>query len=177
MQSASLRGVLFPMLAMLVACSAAAPPNAIAGGETHGGKPVPAGAALVQASAAKPAGKISADMVGKISPIAAFIGQGNDWTVNIDALDATQHLVTLEWTRLRRTDSGTAVYGGPLDIARGRPLALEGRLQTEHGVKALRVEIRTESCTDDQGAVRPQRIVLLIEGRTALKGCGDLAML
>jgi hypothetical protein len=157
------------LFGLLSACSAATPPNAVAGGAPP---PQVAG----EAPTAKPAAKMSPAMVGTVSPVGIFLGQGRDWRIEIRALDPRQHQVSLQWTALGRTDSGTAVYDGPLDIPRNRPLALEGRLQTPQGTKPLRIEIRSEACTDHQGVARPQRIALVLDGRTALNGCGDLAM-
>lgn len=157
------------LLGLLSACSAATPPNAVAGA-------APPSPVASEAPAAKPAAKMSPEMVGSVSPIGIFLGQGRDWRIEIRALDPRQHQVSLQWTALGRTDSGTAVYAGPLDIARNRPLALQGRLQTPQGVKPLRIEIRSEACTDHQGVARPQRIALTLDGGAALNGCGDLAM-
>lgn len=157
------------VLGLLSACSAATPPNAVAGG-------APPAQVAGEAPTAKPSAKMSPEMVGTVSPIGIFLGQGRDWRIEIRALDPRQHRVSLQWTALGRTDSGTAVYAGPLDIARNRPLALEGRLQTPQGLKPLRVEIRSETCTDPQGVDRPQRIAVTLDGGAALNGCGDLAM-
>lgn len=160
----SAHAVLPGVLGLLIGCSAVAPPAVVAG----------------EAPTAKPAAKISPEMVGTLSPIGVFLGQGRDqgrgWRVEIRALDPRQHHVALQWTAPDRSDRGTAVYDGPLDIARDRPLVLQGRLQTPQGVQPLRIEIRTEACRDTEGANRPQRIVLVIDGRAPLNGCGDLAM-
>jgi hypothetical protein len=165
------------MFALLAACSVASPPNAVAGGAKV---PPPPSAKPSEKPSEKPSGKpsakISPEMVGKLSPIPAFIGQGEGWRVEIQALDATQHHIALEWTKTKIAESGTARYRGALDIARGSSLAIDGMLQTSGGAKTLRVEIRTEACTDTAGVVRPQRIAIAIEGRAPLNGCGDLAM-
>jgi hypothetical protein len=158
------------MFALLAACSVASPPNAVAGGAKETPPPPTA------KPSGKPAAKISPDMVGKLSPIPAFIGQGEGWRVKIQSLDATQHHVALEWTNKRVTESGTARYLGALDIARGSPLAIDGMLQTRDGAKTLRIEIRTEICVDTAGVARPQRIAIAVDGRAPLNGCGDLAM-
>jgi hypothetical protein len=163
------------LFALLAACSVATPPNAVAGGA----KETPASPPNATPSAkpsGKPAAKISPDMVGKVSPIPAFIGEGQGWRIEIKALDATQHYVALDWTKTKIAESGTARYLGALDVARGSPLAIDGMLQTRGGAKTLRVEIRSEACTDTAGVVRPQRIAIVIQGRAPLNGCGDLAM-
>jgi hypothetical protein len=161
------------MFALLAACSVASPPNAVAGGAKE---PPPPSAKPSEKPSGKPAAKISPEMVGKLSPIPAFIGQGEGWRVEIQALDATQHHIALEWTKTKIAESGTARYRGALDIARGSPLAIDGMLQTGGGAKTLRVEIRTEACIDTAGVAHPQRIMIAIEGRAPLNGCGDLAM-
>lgn len=159
------------MFALLAACSVASPPNAVAGGAKEAPPPPPSAK-----PSGKPAAKISPDMVGKLSPIPAFIGQGKGWRVEIQSLDATQHHVALESTNKNITESGTARYLGALDIARGSPLAIDGMLQTREGAKALRIEIRTETCIDTAGVKRPQRVAIAVDGRAPLNGCGDLAM-
>ncbi len=158
-----------PLFALLAACSVAAPPNAVAGGaqELPPTSEKPSG---------KPAGKISPHMVGKLSPIPAFIGEGRGWRVKIRSLDSSQHHVDVEWTMSAITESGTARYRGALDVARGSPLAIDGMLQTRDGARTLQIEILTEACTDAAGVVRPQRIDIMVEGRAPLNGCGDLAM-
>ncbi len=159
------------LFALLGACSAATPPNAVAGGAKE--TPPPPQSAT---PSAKPAAKISPEMVGKLSPIPAFIGEGQGWRIEIKALDATQHHVALDWINTKIAESGTARYLGALDIARSSPLAIDGMLQTRDGAKTLRIEIRSEACTDSAGVVRPQRIAIIIQGRAPLTGCGDLAM-
>lgn len=154
---------------LIAACGAASPP-AVAGGA----KQTPPVSSATPNS--KPAGKISPDMVGKLSPIAAFVGQGEGWRIDIRALDARQHHVALHWTKPARTDSGTALYSGALDAPRSSPLALDGRLRTATGTQSLNIEIRRQDCTDDQGTRRPQTIVLTLAGGRRLEGCGDLAL-
>ncbi len=166
------------LFALLAACSAATPPNAVAGGAKETPPPQSATPSVKPSAtpSGKPAAKMSPDMVGKVSPIPAFIGEGQGWHVEIKALDATQHHVALDWTKTKIAESGTARYLGALDIARSSPLAIDGMLQTRDGAKTLRIEIRSEACTDSAGVVRPQRIAIVIQGRAPLNGCGDLAM-
>lgn len=154
----------------LSACSAAPPAD--------GEPPAPAKPAPATPTAAQPApsAKISADMVGKVSPIPAFRGVGKDWMVEISALDATQHSVVIHWTRTNETAGGTATYRGALDTPRGKPLALTGMVQTGPDRRLLAVEIVTAPCKGADGVEHPQRITITIEGRPDLKGCGDLAM-
>ncbi|MCC7249339.1 MAG: hypothetical protein IT473_12020 [Lysobacter sp.] len=153
--------------ATLAACGAASPPAAAA-------KQAPPPA--TEAPSGKPAGKISPDMVGKLSPIATFIGRGDGWRIEIRALDTRQHHVALHWTKPARTDSGTARYSGALDIPPSSTLALNGHLRTPTDTtQTLDIEIRPQDCIDDQGTPRPQTIVLTLADGRRLEGCGDLA--
>lgn len=154
------------LAALIAACTAAAP--AAAAKQTPPATEAPSG---------KPAGKISPEMVGKLSPIAAFKGRGDGWRIEILALDATQHHVALQWPASGEAASGIARYDGPLNIAReAGPLILNGTLERGGTKRALRIEIRTEPCTDIDGVPRPQRIAIDIDTKTTLRGCGDLAV-
>lgn len=156
--------------ALIAACGAASPPAAAGSAKQS---PPPATAA----PSGKPAGKISPDMVGKLSPIPAFLGAGEGWRIEILALDATQHHVALRWPATNETASGIARYDGPLNVARGAaPLMLNGTLERGGAKRTLRIEIRAEPCTDVDGRARPQRIAIDIGPSTTLRGCGDLAM-
>ncbi|MBP6750076.1 MAG: hypothetical protein KA144_10590 [Xanthomonadaceae bacterium] len=159
---------LVAMLATLIAaCGAASPPAAAA-------KQAPPPA--TEAPSGKPAGKISPDMVGKLSPIATFIGRGDGWRIEIRALDTRQHHVALHWAKPARTDTGTARYFGALDIPPGSTLVLNGHLRTPtDSTQTLDIEIRSQDCIDDQGTPRPQTIVLTLADGRRLEGCGDLA--
>lgn len=149
------------------ACSAAAPTGAAK--EAPPSAPVPPGG--------KPAGKISPEMVGTLSPIPAFMGRGESWRIEILALDATQHHVALLWPASGERATGTARYDGPLGVARDAgPLVLSGMLERRGAKRALRIEIRAEACVDADGIARPQRIAIEIGSDAALRGCGDSAM-
>lgn len=157
------RSIASAMLVSIAACSAAAPAGIA--------KETPA------PTSGKPAGKISPEMAGKFSPIAAFKGRGDGWLIEIHALDATQHHVALLWSATDERATGIAGYDGPLGVARdAAPLILNGTLERGGTKRALRIEIRTEPCTDIDGIPRPQRIAIDIDPKTTLRGCGDLAV-
>lgn len=152
------------VLAPLAACTAAAPADAKE-------------ASPLAPSGGKPAGKISPEMVGRLSPIPAFKGQGDGWRVEIRALDATQHHVALQWPASGETATGTARYDGPLNVAReAGPLILNGALERGGAKRPLRVEIRAQACVDRDGIARPHTIAIAIGAEPPLHGCGDLAM-
>lgn len=154
----------------LSACSAAPPAD--------GAPPAAVKPAVATTTPAPPApsAKIAPEMAGKVSPIPAFRGGDKDWTIEISALDATQHNVVVHWARTNETAAGTATYRGPLDIPRGQPLALTGMLQVGPDRRLLALEIDTVPCKGADGVEHPQRIQVKVEGRPALQGCGELAV-
>lgn len=146
---------------VLASCTATAPTNAAA--------PPPGGS-----------GKLSPEMVGNVSPVPAFMGQGEhmgkQWMIHIRSKGQMRHSLELTWAKEHQRSDGELFYRGTPGPSRGARIALDGTLDTAQGTKAIRVEILTEPCADSADVVHPQRIRIFVAGETNLKGCGELAI-
>ena len=116
-------------------------------------------------------GKISADQVGKVSPVPAFLGGGADWSVEILSLGDMRHSVKL--TSGAGVQTGTAVYRPTMAVQ--AQILLTGTLYASGGDRALRITLAPGECRDAAGSHR-HGVRIDIEGATSLQGCGDLAM-
>ena len=181
---------IFAVLPMLVlaACSAATPSDTAV---SEMAKPHSSAPAASSGPPPGAAGKISPDMVGKVSPVAAFKGLGEYFNIEIQSqggqtAEGMRHRVHLIWgtpvSAVGTHDAeGTLFYRSTPDrsmpdTVRGAPILLDGTLQTAQGPKTIRVEITTEACTDDADQPHPQRVKIALQGETGMQGCGDLAV-
>jgi hypothetical protein len=168
--------VLPMLLCALVACTATPPTEAQAPGPD---------ATNDRATTAMPppgaSGKLSPEMVGKVSPVPAFRGLGEHFNIEIQSrgeptAEGLAHHLHLIWGSGSFEAEGTLFYRGTPGPSRGTPILLDGTLNTTKGKKAIRVEIVTEPCTDDADVAHPQRVKVAIQGGTDLNGCGELAV-
>lgn len=160
------------LIAALTACTAT-PPQAAAAPPAD-----PPQAALPPPGAS---GKLSADMVGKVSPVPAFMGLGEHFNIEIQGeggptAEGLRHRVHLVWGMGAYEADGALFYRGTPGPSRGAPIALDGTLDTAKGKQAIRVEIVTEACTDDADVAHPQRVTVTVQGESVMRGCGDLAV-
>ena len=167
------------MSAVLVATTACAPAN----NDTIGGRaPAPNDSIPTQGTPnqSKPndsvppgaAGKISADQVGKVSPVPAFQGAGADWSVEILSLGEMRHSVKL--ASGDDVQTGTAVYQPMANVK--SQILLTGTLYSNGGDRALRITLTRGECRDAAGRSHQHGVRIDIAGATPLQGCGDLAM-
>ena len=160
------------MGAVLIATGACAPTNdAVDGRAPSAGE---AATDSVPADSVPPGatGKISADQVGKVSPVPAFQGAGADWSVEILSLGEMRHSVKL--ASGDDVQTGTAVYQ-PTTNAQSQIL-LTGTLYANGGDRALRITLTRGECRDAAGRSHRHGVRIDIAGATSLQGCGDLAM-
>lgn len=160
------------LIAALTACSATQPPAAAA---------PPADPPQVSLPPPGASGKISAEMVNKVSPVAAFRGLGEHFSIEIQSeggptAEGLRHRVHLLWGMGTEEAEGTLFYRGTPGPSRGAAIALDGTLDTARGKQAVRVEIVTEACTDDADVAHSQRVTVTRQGEAAMRGCGDLAV-
>ena len=118
------------------------------------------------------AGKISADQVGKVSPVPAFQGRGADWSVEILSVGDMRHSVKLITGDDAQT--GTAVYHASANAP--PQIELTGTLYATQGDRALRIILTRGECRDVAGRSHLHGVRIDIEGAASLQGCGDLAM-
>jgi hypothetical protein len=159
------------LIAAITACSATQPPAAAPPADLPKALLPPPGAS----------GKISADMVNKVSPVPAFMGLGEHFNIRIqseggETADGLRHNVHLVWGMGSDSAEGTLFFRGTPGPSRGAPIALDGTLDTATGRKAIRVEIVTEPCIDDADVAHPQRVSITLQGESKMNGCGDLAV-
>ena len=165
------------MGAMLIAAGACAPPNdAVDGRAPTAGEAATDDRALavgVPTDRVPPGatGKISADQVGKVSPVPAFQGAGADWSVEILSLGEMRHSVKL--ASGDDVQTGTAVYQPAADK---QQILLTGTLYATQNDRALRITLTRGECRDAAGRAHRHRVRIDVAGATSLQGCGDLAM-
>ena len=134
--------------------------------------PAPSERASTDRVPAAAAGKISADQVGKVSPVPAFQGGGADWSVEILSIGDMRHSVKL--ASGDDVQTGTAIYQ-PTTAAQSQIL-LTGTLYASGGDRALRITLTRGECRDAAGRSHRHGVRIDIEGAASLQGCGDLAM-
>ena len=160
--------LIFAVSIVLAACSATAPTKAAAPEASLSGPPPGA------------SGKLSPEMVGTVSPVPAFMGQGDymgkQWTIHLRSEGQMRHSVQLIWKKEHIRRYGDILYRGTPGPSRGAPIALDGTLDTRQGRKAIHIDITTASCTDGTNAKYPQRVKISVEGEADLLGCGELAV-
>lgn len=123
------------------------------------------------------AAKIGADQVGKVSPVPAFKGFGEHWSIDIQATGEMNHKVELTWGSGGEKASGNARYIGQRADAPDMPIVLSGELTTKGGAKPMTIEIRKQECIDDGDNKHMHSVEVTVEGMDKLSGgCGDLAV-
>lgn len=165
-------------LAFLAACTA--PDKAKDAAATPAAEVAPAATAEPAAQpepSAPPSAKIGADQVGKVSPVPAFKGFGEHWSVDIQATGEMNHKVDLTWGSGSEKASGTARYNGQPADAPSTLIVLSGELQTKDGAKPMTIEISRKECIDDGDNKHMQSVDISVEGMDKFSGgCGDLAV-
>jgi hypothetical protein len=159
------------LMAAMTACSATQPPAAAAPPADPPQMRPPAGAS----------GKLSPEMVGRVSPVPAFMGLGEHFNIQIqseggDSPTGLRHRVALAWGTGTHEAEGTLFYRDTPGPSHGAPIALDGTLDTAKGSKTIRVEIVTEPCTDEADVTHPQQVTITVQGETPMHGCGELAV-
>jgi hypothetical protein len=117
------------------------------------------------------AGKISAEQVGKVSPVPAFQGGGADWSIEILAVGDMRHSVKL--ISGDDVQTGTAIYQPTTDA---QQILLTGTLYAMQDDRALRITLTRSECRDAAGRSHRHGVRIDIAGAPPLQGCGDLAM-
>jgi hypothetical protein len=160
-------------LVALVACSAAAPPKAVAGG----GKTPMAQAATSGSKSgdSKPAGKISAEMAGKLSPIPAMMASGEDWTFEMRGTQGMEHHASLLFQGGAKRLEGTVTYRETNEHAGVRWMRFDGTLRNERGDAAFAMTVGEQACKGRDGR-QLGHTVRFVLGRTEYAGCADVAM-
>ncbi|KRB07737.1 hypothetical protein [Lysobacter sp. Root690] len=129
------------------------------------------------APADPPMGKIGADQVGKVSPVPAFKGFGEHWSIDIHATGEMNHKVELTWGSGGEKASGSARYNGQPADAPSSLIVLSGELDTKQGAKPMTIEIKAGECVDDGDNKHMHSVQVHVDGMDALSGgCGDLAV-
>jgi len=167
-------------LALLAACAAPDPAKDAAAAPAADSATAPTAPAAPQ-PAVGPDGpasaKIGADQVGKVSPVPAFKGFGEHWSIDIQATGEMNHKVELTWGSGSEKASGTARYNGQPADAPSTLIVLSGELQTKAGAKPMVIEISKRECIDDGDNKHMHSVDVSVDGMDKLSGgCGDLAV-
>ena len=157
-----------PAVAVLLLCGCSSPPpSGSAPTATTAATPPPRS---VPATSQRPAA-----VANPTSPVPAFHAVGAGWQAEILPASGLRHDLTLHWDG--GEDPGLVAYGppaGPLPQA----FRLEGVLYTAQGEVGLTIAVTGGTCFDasDPANVRHDHAVLVeVQGRTRLRGCGDFA--
>lgn len=120
-----------------------------------------------------PAGKMPAGSSGQMSPVPAFKGGGNGWSINIASAGSMNHDVQLVVGDI--ASPGNLRYSGQPAGAPDSLIVLGGELRQAQGSKPMTVEIKRQSCPGSDGRERLYSVQVSVEGMEQLRGCGDLA--
>lgn len=123
------------------------------------------------------AAKIAPGQVGTLSPVPAFKGFAEHWSIDIQSTGEMNHTVELTWGSGSEKASGTARYNGPPADAPATLIVLGGELQTRDGARPMTIEIRKQECIDDGDNKHQHSVEVSVQGMDRFSGgCGDLAM-
>jgi hypothetical protein len=122
------------------------------------------------------AGKLSPEMVGKVSPVPAFRGLGEHFNIQITSAGEMRHTVALTWGTGTRQADGEVFWRGAPGPKHDGPIALDGTLMIDGMARRIDVQIIAEPCTDEADQPHTHRVVVKVDGEGTLNGCGDLAV-
>lgn len=111
----------------------------------------------------------------QVSPVIAFRGHAEHWSLQIENAGGYAHTVDFTWGSGSGHATGNLQYQAQSGAVAGAPILLEGTLDTRAGRRAMRVEITPAACTDDAGQAYPQSVRVGVEGMAPMLGCGELA--
>jgi hypothetical protein len=170
-----MRAVSVAMIALLLAPACAPAPKA---GVVPHADDQRAGDARASAESAQPAamGKRAPPQPGEqVSPVIAFRGHAEHWSIRIENAGGHAHDVDFTWGMGSQHATGRLQYQGQPGAVAGTPILLAGTLGGEAGGRAMRVEIRAAACTDDADEVFSHAVRVTVEGMAPMSGCGELA--
>lgn len=104
------------------------------------------------------------------SPVPAFTGGGEGWSIEIASTGKGNHDATL--TVAGRSSAGTLRYLGQPAGAPSSLTVLNGELGTQPTI----VEIKREPCRNAEGVDTSASVQVTVEGQPQRRGCGFLAV-
>lgn len=110
----------------------------------------------------------------RASPVIAFRGDGEGWTMQIENTGDFAHRVDFSWSGGREHASGTLQYRLVDGADTVWPIVLDGMLDTQAGQKTMRVEIVPSACAFGDGDYT-HAVHVAIQDLGPMRGCGDLA--
>ena len=122
------------------------------------------------------AGKLSPEMLDSVSPVPAFRGLGEHFTIDIASAGEMRHTVALTWGTGTRHADGEVFWRGAPGPTHAGPIALDGTLMIDGMARRIDVTIIPEACTDEADQPHTHRVVVKVDGEGTLNGCGDLAV-
>ncbi|MBN8810787.1 MULTISPECIES: hypothetical protein [unclassified Sphingomonas] len=117
---------------------------------------------------------------GGLSPVPAFNGGGEGWSIDITSTGGGAHDASLVWASgSQRSDFKLFYRGQPAD-APSTLIVLSGEMRAGGALRPVIVEIKREPCKDDAGASFLHSVSVTAEGvvpgTSQMRGCGHLAM-
>ncbi len=117
---------------------------------------------------------------GQMSPVPAFNGGGEGWSIDITSTGGGAHDASLVWASgSQRSDFKLFYRGQPAD-APSTLIVLSGEMRAGGTLRPVIVEIKREPCRDDAGASFMHSVAVTAEGvvpgTSQMRGCGHLAM-
>lgn len=111
----------------------------------------------------------------QVSPVIAFRGHAEHWSIQIENTGGYAHAVDFTWGSGSEHATGSLQYQTQSGAVAGAPILLVGNLETGAGRRAMRVEITPAACTDDADQAYPHSVQVTVEGMAPMMGCGELA--
>lgn len=117
---------------------------------------------------------------GALSPVPAFNGGGEGWSIDITSTGGGAHDASLVWASgSQRSDFKLFYRGQPAD-APSTLIVLSGEMRAGGTLRPVIVEIKREPCKDDAGTSFMHSVSVTAEGvvpgTSQMRGCGHLAM-
>lgn len=117
---------------------------------------------------------------GQLSPVPAFNGGGEGWSIDITSTGGGAHDASLVWASGSRQSDFKLFYKGQPADAPSTLIVLSGEIRAAGTLRPVIVEIKREPCKDDAGASFLHSVTVtaegLVPGTSQMRGCGHLAM-
>ncbi|MDF2382333.1 hypothetical protein JMG10_12695 [Nostoc ellipsosporum NOK] len=117
---------------------------------------------------------------GQMSPVPAFNGGGEGWSIDITSTGGGAHDASLVWASGSQHNDFKLFYRGQPADAPSTLIVLSGEMRAGGALRPVIVEIKREPCRDDAGASFMHSVSVTAEGvvpgTSQMRGCGHLAM-
>ncbi|WP_137863990.1 MULTISPECIES: hypothetical protein [unclassified Sphingomonas] len=116
----------------------------------------------------------------QLSPVPAFKGGGEHWSIDITSTGRGAHDTSLVWADGSQRSAFKLFYKGQPADAPSTLIVLSGEMRARGALQPVIVEIKRESCRNGAGDSFMHSVSVTAEGLepgiSPLRGCGHLAM-